>query len=47
MKKDIEAGKVKVLEIEEKLPFVTVNLVYIDKYLMNAPKEFIDKYLKG
>lgn len=47
MKKDIESGKVKVLEIEEKLPFVTVNLVYIDKYLMNAPKEFIDKYLKG
>lgn len=46
MKKDIESGKVKVLEIEEKLPFVTVNLVYIDKYLMNAPKEFIDNYLK-
>ena len=46
VKKDIETGKVKVLDIKEKLPYVTVNLVYIDKYLMKAPKEFIDNYLK-
>lgn len=47
VKKDIETGKVKVLDIKEKLPYVTVNLVYIDKYLMKAPKEFIDNYLKN
>ena len=46
VKNDIETGKVKVLDIKEKLPYVTVNLVYIDKYLMKAPKEFIDNYLK-
>lgn len=46
VKKDIDAGKLKVLPVKETLPYVTVNLVYIDKYLMNAPKEFIDKYLK-
>lgn len=46
VKKDIEAGKIQVLPVKEDLPYVTVNLVYIDKYLMNAPKEFIDKYLK-
>ena len=47
VKNDIETGKVKVLDIKEKLPYVTVNLVYIDKYLMKAPKEFIDNYLKN
>lgn len=46
VKKDLEAGKLRKLDIKEKLPFVTVNLVYIDKYLMKAPKEFIDNYLK-
>lgn len=46
VKKDIESGKVRVLDIKEKLPYVTVNLVYIDKYLMKAPKEFINNYLK-
>lgn len=46
VQKDIESGKLQVLPVKEKLPYVTVNLVYIDKYLMNAPKEFIDKYLK-
>lgn len=46
VKKDIDKGILKVLPVKETLPFVTVNLVYIDKYLMSAPKEFIDKYLK-
>lgn len=46
VKKDIERGVLKVLPVKEDLPFVTVNLIYIDKYLMNAPKEFIDNYLK-
>lgn len=47
VKKDIEAGKLKVLPVKEELPFITVNLVYIDKYLTSAPKEFISKYLKN
>lgn len=46
VQKDIDSGILEVLDIKETLPFVTVNLVYIDKYLMSAPKEFIDKYLK-
>lgn len=46
VKKDIANGKLKEIPVKEKLPYVTVNLVYIDKYLMNAPKVFIDKYLK-
>ena len=46
IKKDVENGSLKILPIKEKLPFVTVNLVYIEKYLMSAPKEFIDNYLK-
>lgn len=47
VKKDIESGKLKVLPVKEELPFVTVNLVYIDKYLTSAPKEFISNYLKN
>lgn len=46
VKKEIDKGTLKKLPIKESLPFVTVNLVYIDKYLMSAPKEFIDKYLR-
>lgn len=47
VKKDLEAGTLKVLPVKEELPYVTVNLVYIDKYLTSAPKEFIEKYLKN
>jgi DNA-binding transcriptional LysR family regulator len=46
IKKDIEKGIFKKIDVKETLPSVTVNLVYIDKYLMNAPKVFIDEYLK-
>lgn len=46
VKKNIDEGILEEIEVEEELPYVTVNLVYIDKYLTNAPKEFIDKYLK-
>lgn len=47
VKNDIDSGVLEKLNIKEALPYVTVNLVYIDKYLMNAPKVFIDRYLKG
>ncbi len=46
VKSEIDKGILKKLPIKESLPFVTLNLVYIDKYLMSAPKEFIDKYLR-
>lgn len=44
--KNIDKGILKVLPIKEELPKVTVNLVYIDKFLMRAPREFIKNYLK-
>ncbi len=47
VKKDIDLGNLEKINIKEKLPSVTINLVYIDKYLMSAPKVFIDKYLKS
>ena len=46
IKKDIDSGLIKVLDIEEELPSVSINLVYIDRYLSLAPKKFIDDYLK-
>ena len=46
VRREITDGTIEVLKIEEKLPTVTLNLVYIDKYLTNIPKEFIDNYLK-
>lgn len=46
IEKDVEAGKLEILDVKETLPYVTVNLVYMDKFLTNAPKEFIDKYLR-
>ena len=45
VQKDIDNGRLEVLPIKEELPSVTVNLVYIDKFLMTAPREFIIKYI--
>ena len=45
--KDVNSGLVKVLDIKEELPSVTINLGYIDKYLTDAPKMFISKYLNS
>ena len=45
--KDVNSGLVKILDIKEELPSVTINLVYIDKYLTDAPKMFISKYLNN
>jgi DNA-binding transcriptional LysR family regulator len=47
VQKDIDAGILEEVNIGDELPSVTVNLVYIDKYLMPAPKEFIDNFLKS
>ena len=46
VKREIDNGTMKVLKIEEELPKISLNLVYIDKYLTNIPKLFIDEYLK-
>ena len=46
IKKDVEDGFIKVLPVQEELPSVTINLMYLDKYLMVAPKRFITDYLK-
>ncbi len=45
VQKDIDNGVLVKLPIKEELPHVTVNLVYIDKFLMTAPREFINKYI--
>ena len=37
---------IKLVNVEEKLPKITINLVYIKKYLTIAPKYFIENYLK-
>lgn len=47
IKKDVEAGKLEILPIKEELPKVEIDLVYIEKYLMRAPEEFINNYLKN
>ena len=41
----VENGEVEILPIKEDLPEITINLIYIDKYLMIAPKKFIDEYI--
>lgn len=46
IEKDINNGRIKVLDVNETLPYVTINLVYIDKYLTSASQVFIDNYLK-
>ena len=46
IKDNIENGEFKIIDIKEKLPKITINLVYIEKYLTIAPKFFIENYLK-
>ena len=46
VQRELNDGIFEIIKIEEDLPKVTINLVYIDKYLTNIPKLFIDNYLK-
>lgn len=46
IKDNVEKGEFKIIDIKEKLPKTTINLVYIEKYLTIAPKFFIENYLK-
>lgn len=45
IKDNVENGEFKILNIKEKLPKITINLIYIEKYLTIAPKFFIENYL--
>lgn len=45
IKDNVENGEFKIVDIKEKLPRITINLVYIEKYLTIAPKFFIENYL--
>ena len=45
VKREVESGEFRVLDIREELPMTTLNLVYIKKYLTNAPFVFIKKYV--
>ena len=45
VKDNIDSGEFKLVNIKERLPKITINLVYISKYLTIAPKYFIENYL--
>ena len=46
IKDNVANGEFKIVNIKENLPRITINLVYIEKYLTIAPKFFIENYLK-
>ena len=45
VKREIDNDVLEKVEILEDLPSITINLVYIEKYLTNVPKMFIENYL--
>lgn len=46
IKKEIEEGVYREIKIEEELPKVEINIVYIDKYLTKIPKKYIEEFMK-
>ena len=46
IEKEVNNNIIEIINLEEELPSITLNLVYIEKYLMNVPKLFITNYLK-
>ena len=46
VKEDIKNGKMKLVEIEENLPVVTLNLIYKNNMLTIASNEFINNFIK-
>ena len=46
VKDNLKNGEFKMVSVKEKLPTITINLVYIKKYLTVAPQFFIENYLK-
>lgn len=45
IKDNVMNGEFNIIKTEENLPKITINLVYIEKYLTIAPKFFIENYL--
>lgn len=45
VQKDIETGELELIEIKEQLPTITINLVYVEKYLTTAPLKFIKTFI--
>ena len=46
VKDNLENGEFKIVDIKEPLPKITINLVYIEKYLTVVPSFFIENYLQ-
>lgn len=46
IKEDIKSGVFKEIEIEEKLPEVEINIVYIKNFLTKVPKKYIEDFIK-
>ncbi len=46
VEKELQQNQVHEIKIEKNLPYTTINLVYIDKYLTKAPSVFIENFLK-
>ena len=42
----VEEGIFEEIRIEEELPSIDLKLVYINEYLTNIPKMFIENYFK-
>lgn len=45
IKDNVLNGEFRIIDINEKLPKISINLVYIPKYLTIAPKFFVENYL--
>lgn len=46
VKRELEEGIFEEIRIEEELPSIDLKLVYINEYLTNIPKMFIENYFK-
>lgn len=46
VKDDIDNGRLKQIKVKEHLPEVSLNLIYREKNLTEAPLKFINDYLK-
>ena len=46
VKGDIDRGNLREIKIKEKLPDISLNLICKEKNLTEAPRRFIDEYLK-
>lgn len=47
IKKELEDGIFEEIKLKEELPKVEINIVYIDKFLSNVPRKYIDKFIKN